>query len=345
MNPKTVRSLLDQIAFAKKSLFDAKIIRSERLTGEIGEYLAELQFPMAKRAGTTSNKGWDLILPDGNKIQVKTHAKGAANKARWTEVRHIEAFDILLIVVLSTNYSLREIYQVPRDELEKLAKKNHREVAIINWDKLRKFRVPVLNPNVELCFSGSASTLADAEEPDPGEETNASEAWELLTGVECHEIYFAPRIWRTWNMTADATGVFGFREKLVFEYISPSSKKAAAVRNKITLRGLLPQSLGGALAKQLTSAVINAGWRLPERTGRYKRTKGYAKWKVGYNELPHNFAPKYPKGGFPSEQAFYNWLGVWDRSIGLSPTNPANTRLWEFIESVKPAPSLPLIVL
>jgi hypothetical protein len=330
MEPHEIRNLLDQIALAKHKLFESKIIRSERLTGEIGEYLAELQYPAARRAGTTSNKGWDLILPCGQKIQVKTHAKGAGNNARWTEVRHLEAFDILLIVVLTPNYLLRELYEVTRDKLKTLAKVNARNVATISWDKLEK-----LTPTKEVkkCFSSAghkSRTPPEAEAPDPGEEANGDEAWELLTGVGCNDIYFAPRLWRTWNVTANTPGVFATRRKLVFEYITPNSSKTS-VRNKISLRGLLPAGLGATVHKNLKKAVTRADWK-PPKAGNAVQTQSCAKWTVEA-KLAHHRAPPYPQKGFPSEQAFYDWLAGWDKLIGRE-QNAANTRLWEFIESV-----------
>ena len=101
------------------------------------------------------------------------------------------------------------------------------------------------------------------------------------------------------------------------------------------MRGLLPVRLGGTLRSNLTCAVDLAEWEKPEGRGRPSDTVSYAKWNLAA-EAVHHQAPEYPKNRFPTEQAFYDWLAGWDRMIGFRPGITANTRLWEFIEAVKP---------
>ena len=315
-------------------MFQANIIRSERLTGEIGEYLAELQFPNSNRAGTTSNKGWDLILDNGEKLQVKAHAKGATNNARWTEVRSLDAFDRLLIVVLTPGYRLRELFSVPTAAIRKVAKLDSRGVALVSWDKLGEHKVEPTK-DVKKCFplAGRKDLKVGGGVPDSGEDTTGDGAWELLTGVNCKQLYFAPRVWRSWNVVSEG-GVLATNRKLVFEYYTDDAANTGAT-GKITLRGLIPGGLGEGLGFNLERAVEDAKWEIPIPRGEPRITIGYAVWRK-VNQLPYQRSLPYPKNGFPSEQAFFDWLAEWDAQMNPAQPNNGNTLLWNFIESVKP---------
>jgi hypothetical protein len=338
MNPANVRKCLDQLSAAKSALFNGNVIRSERLTGELGEYLALLQLG-GHLATATSNKGWDLITTisgkKDQKVQVKAHAKGRSNTARWSEFTTISAFDYLFIVVFSPNYYVRELYLVDSASLSKLAKFNKTTSRwIVYWDHLKSASKTILpNAGVVGCFGSSVSmpkNILDTQ-PDPSED--GLPPWELLTGPTAGQLFFAPTAWRSWNVTP-SVGVFKTYRYLVFEYRSPKMGTASAI-NKITLRGLNGKAkLPGSLNANLVAAVIKYGWKRPAKRRPSVNTKGYTAWYAN-NTLPnHKQAPQYPTKGFDTEQSVFDWLLDWDHLIGTFPPSPS--RLWAFIMEVKP---------
>lgn len=79
-----IREAINRLVEAKQDLKNLGVLRSERTIGEYGEWFAE-KLTGAERKGSTSRKGFDLILNNTWKIQVKAHAKGDGNNARWTD--------------------------------------------------------------------------------------------------------------------------------------------------------------------------------------------------------------------------------------------------------------------
>ena len=346
MHPQEIRQYLDQLSTAKRALFEGKVIRSERLTGELGEYLAVLQLNGQLAAGT-SNKGWDLLAEiDGKpnqRVQVKAHAKGKGNGARWTQFTSIEAFDHLFIVVLSPDYHVRELYLVSSTELESggLAKFNKETKKwIVYWDDLKK-RPKTVTPNqeVENCFGlvdgnvvqtlGGPPTALD-DQPDPAD--GGLPPWELLSSPSAQTLYFAPTAWRPWNVVpagAEAVPMMLGRF-LVFEYRGPAMENVP----KITLRGRLLGILPGLLGHSMPREVTSFAWKIPGAHGMVTTTKGYAVWRADTGLAQHHRAPSYPRGGFPNDQAVFEWLVAWDNLIGQFAGHPS--RLWSFISQVAP---------
>jgi hypothetical protein len=223
---------------------------------------------------------------------------------------------------------------VPTAAIRKLAKLDSRGVALVSWDKLGEHKVEPTK-EVKKCFplAGPKDLKVGGGVPDSGEDTTGDGAWELLNGVNCTQLYFAPRVWRSWNVVSEG-GVLATNRKLVFEYYTDDAANTGATR-KITLRGLIPGSLGEGLGDNLMRAVGAAEWEIPRRRGRSINTIGYAVWRE-VNQLTYQRSLPYPKNGFPSEQEFFDWLARWDAQMAPAQPNNGNTRLWNFIESVKP---------
>lgn len=141
-----IRAAIDSITSGKRTLFELGAIRSERLTGEIGEYYVS-EILNAQRAGTSSQKGYDLLL-DGKKVQVKAHAKGEGNGARWTEFKYSQGdFDILVIIVMSQDFLISEFYQIPAESV--FARINEKKKQrVVDWDNFTDFKIDLLKlPN------------------------------------------------------------------------------------------------------------------------------------------------------------------------------------------------------
>jgi hypothetical protein len=134
---KTVRALLNTLFETKAVLRELGVIRSERFTGELGEWLGEIAYN-GKRATVTSQKGWDVeAAENGIKsfLQVKAHAKGKNNNARWTEIdpNSLELFDRLIIIVLSDDYFIKQWLDIPKESLRKILIKSGKS-WVVRWD-------------------------------------------------------------------------------------------------------------------------------------------------------------------------------------------------------------------
>lgn len=138
---KNIRTCLNQLSEAKQTLRLLGVIRSERLTGEIGEYIAGELFGYG-RARTTSNKGWDLQSKNGEKIQVKAHAKGPTNPFKITFIEDFDPFDFLVLVIMTSDYRIQAVYRIPKNEAEKRATiiPKHRRYEL-PWSRCEGFRI------------------------------------------------------------------------------------------------------------------------------------------------------------------------------------------------------------
>lgn len=137
---------------AKKKLRELDVLRSERLTGEFGEWFAE-KLTSANRAPSTTQSGWDLIR-DGEKFQVKTHAKSESNKARWTEWKYSEKkFDFLVLLIFSQELSLREAYIIPYEIAEKRINKNLKQV-VLKWDDYADYKISEFPEDLKIFVEG-----------------------------------------------------------------------------------------------------------------------------------------------------------------------------------------------
>ena len=138
MSYPEIKKKLNALFEAKVALRADGVLRSERITGEIGEWFAEKAYD-GNRAQATSNKGWDIIqqvtADKKERLQVKAHAKGRDNNARWTEVNpdRFDNFNRLIIVVMGDDYLIKEWYDIPSKDLKWLSVKSG-GARIVNWD-------------------------------------------------------------------------------------------------------------------------------------------------------------------------------------------------------------------
>lgn len=141
MNKQIITEVHDAISMlvkAKEILRDLDVLRSERTTGEFGEWFAETLLN-AKRATSTSQSGWDLIDSQSVKYQIKTHAKGAKNKARWTEWKYSDKkFDCIIILVFSTELRLKEAYNIPFNVAINRINFKQKQI-VLKWDDFSDF--------------------------------------------------------------------------------------------------------------------------------------------------------------------------------------------------------------
>ena len=102
-------------------LRDRKIVRTENApTGDYAEYLVAMAL-QGRVADSTSEKGWDVELPDGTHLQVKCRVVSDAPKAGQLQLSPFRTFgfDEAVIVLLSdADYSVRRAVRIPREQIE-----------------------------------------------------------------------------------------------------------------------------------------------------------------------------------------------------------------------------------
>ena len=144
-----VRKYVDAHVEAKRMLRELDVIRSERLVGELGEWFAEAVFG-GQRAKSTSEKGFD-ILNQGRKVQVKNHAKGDGNNARWTEFKYQRGeFDDFIIIVMSKELLLKEVYKIPENIVFERINESKKQ-RVLDWNAYSDYSIPLEElPNQDL---------------------------------------------------------------------------------------------------------------------------------------------------------------------------------------------------
>jgi hypothetical protein len=146
------RSLLDEdsrstaneavrlLAQAIRALRTAGVIRSWRLTGDLGEWYVE-QLYEAERATRRDQKGWDLRLPaTEERLQVKTQTYDPENKWNYLQ-SDLEHFDRLVVVILTDTLTLRDLYDIPASKLRSVMRLGTDKKLSYSWNDLEPWRV------------------------------------------------------------------------------------------------------------------------------------------------------------------------------------------------------------
>jgi hypothetical protein len=163
---RSVRDLLSALNEVKAQLRAKGVIRSERITGDIGEWLAETAYG-GKRAKSATQKGWDIEVRSSEtcqRLQVRSHAKSKGNNARWTDIKpdSVELFDRLIIVVLSDDYRVEEWYDIPRESLRRLLVQSGK-AWVVKWDDAKRHMLAIGDlPNASAIQSFNAQSVASA---------------------------------------------------------------------------------------------------------------------------------------------------------------------------------------
>lgn len=126
------------------SLFELKrlgVVRNKKdFTSQIGEWLVSELYG-GQLAETSVQKYWDIKIGNEN-VQVKTHSKSTTTKNRWSAIKKDEyaQVQLLIIVIFSDDYKLKEFYKIPwKDTLKLIRRYKHGDV--IYWDDLKKFQI------------------------------------------------------------------------------------------------------------------------------------------------------------------------------------------------------------
>ena len=128
-----------QLANAINTLKATGVIRSRRFTGDLGEwYVAQLYG--GKVAKSQVEKGWDVRLTDGTRLQVKTQSYDPQNRWNYLDSDPTH-FDRLVVVILNDTFTLRDLYDIPVGALIPLLRTGREERPQYFWDALAPWRV------------------------------------------------------------------------------------------------------------------------------------------------------------------------------------------------------------
>lgn len=140
-NYSEIKKALDSYATALGKLKDLNVITNKKdFTCQIGEWLIASLYN-GKRAESGIQKDWDIHV-DGQRLQVKSHAKAATTGARFSAVKYNPKaeIDALIIVVFSHDYKIKKLYRAPWSvAVERITREKHRDV--IYWSHLEDYEV------------------------------------------------------------------------------------------------------------------------------------------------------------------------------------------------------------
>lgn len=124
-------------------LRNTDVFRSRRYTGDLGEwYVAQLY--EGKVAENQTQKGWDIELKNGEKLQVKTQTYDKGN--RWNYFNSdLTLFDRFILVILNKDLKICKLYDVPSNELP--LKEGKEKKKRYHWNDLEKGKYSV-NPKI-----------------------------------------------------------------------------------------------------------------------------------------------------------------------------------------------------
>lgn len=129
-----------ELSHAVEVLRRQGVIRSRRFRDDLGEwYVCELYG--GERAPAQTEGCRDICLSaGGQRLRVKTHPYDPEN--RWNFLDSIPTdFDRLVVVILTDTFTIREIYDVPVEELGTVVKMGDENRPFYRWDDLEPWRV------------------------------------------------------------------------------------------------------------------------------------------------------------------------------------------------------------
>lgn len=134
-DPAKVHEALSLIRQGKAMLREQGVLRHEKaIHCEIAEWVIA-EFLDGSRAISGNQKGWDIELLDGSKIQVKSHAKARTNMSNWTTLSaYREEVTDIYIVVFSPDYYIIDVFTINADQAYEICSKKRE----ITWRRLEK---------------------------------------------------------------------------------------------------------------------------------------------------------------------------------------------------------------
>ena len=154
---KTPQEAVRALAEAIKLLRATGVIRSRRITGDLGEWFVA-QLYDGERPPSQTQKGWDVRLKaDGARLQVKTQSFDPLNQWNYLDTDP-SLFDRLVVVVLTEAFTIRVIYDVPSVRLGEVLRVGKEKKPHYHFSDLEPWRV---NPATLPGYSQLKSIIED----------------------------------------------------------------------------------------------------------------------------------------------------------------------------------------
>jgi hypothetical protein len=116
---RTTPKLLADWAAIMRALRDRDVIRTNNNpVGDIAEAIVAEHFD-GKR-GSFSQAGWDVITPEGERLQVKSMRRTPTSKRRNLSPIRDSAYDAVVVVILDENFQVTEGLKADREVVEEL---------------------------------------------------------------------------------------------------------------------------------------------------------------------------------------------------------------------------------
>jgi len=142
MNERTdfgnIAESLEKLSTAINELNRAGVIRSRKFVSDFAEWLVAKMYD-GSIAPSKTQKHWDVKVGT-EKIQIKSHSKAMDNPNRWSQVKSIDKFDTLIILVLTENFKLQEFYRIPSEQLKPYLKPHDSDYKV-NWDDIKDWKI------------------------------------------------------------------------------------------------------------------------------------------------------------------------------------------------------------
>ena len=106
--------------------------KSLGITSEIGEYKASKLLKLDRAQGNI-NKGFDAVDSEGKKVQIKSRIC-SRNKGR-TGIFNNYDFDYAVLVLMSENYEVTDIYKLGKQEIKEEIDRQHYTKSSLSINK------------------------------------------------------------------------------------------------------------------------------------------------------------------------------------------------------------------
>jgi len=120
------------------------VIRSTRLVGDLGEWYVATLYD-GELPESQVQKGWDVLeRSTGSRLQVKTQTFDPKNQWNYLTTKP-ELFDRLLVVLLTSSFTIRDLYDVPSADVQQLVRIGKENKPIYRFKDLEPWRVKLTN--------------------------------------------------------------------------------------------------------------------------------------------------------------------------------------------------------
>lgn len=111
----SIADLLKLSSGVLTELNDRKVLRSRNSpTGDLGEYLT--QRVLGGKLEDNSAKSWDLLLANGQRVQIKARTGGDKNR-QWSPFRSWDFDSCVFVTFHHATYEVISAIQIPRDSV------------------------------------------------------------------------------------------------------------------------------------------------------------------------------------------------------------------------------------